>query len=44
MAAVFVGQCKLHTEQLVTKVDNVRFISSEGIHPRQCPAVVYYSN
>ena len=41
MAAVFVGLCRLHIEQLITKVENVRFIMSDKKHFRQCPAVVY---
>ena len=41
MAAVFVGQRKLHTEQLITKVENERFIICDKIPSRQCPAVGY---
>ena len=41
MAAVFVGLCRLHIEQLITKVENVKFIISDRTHSRQCPAVVY---
>ena len=44
MAAVFVGQCRLHTEQLITEVENVRFNISDRTHSRQCPAVVYCFN